>query len=370
MQWTYMITIAILIIVPVIAFVLWIFFGRDPKREKTLRSMPPTDLNPAEAGYIVDGNIDVHDMASLIIYFAQRGYLDIVENEDHKFHLERKVQELPEESMSAILFFNALFGDGAQCYLEKIPGNFFNEYTKAKESMRSKFRGRLALFNGTSMAMRAFSICLAAAMAGGMVVFVDMYFTGGGLNWLWIAAGALVAAVVLAGNITVAGTIKRKFTKGVKNYILDIIIGTFIIALGLAGGFFIVMHLSEYMIWGIIYACSAGLTCLFAQLTRARTPQGVQWLSAMAALEVFIKRNDTSRLQGLQGNDPGYFYQVLPYAYAMDKGEKWTRNFKTINVQRPEWLLLENPETYDIWVVNGMLHTWTDAIRQRVTRMQ
>lgn len=58
---------------------LFYFFGRDPKIVQTVEFYPPEGITPAEAGYIIDGIVNKEDLVSMVIYFADKGYLSIEE---------------------------------------------------------------------------------------------------------------------------------------------------------------------------------------------------------------------------------------------------------------------------------------------------
>ena len=44
-------------------------------------------MTPAEIGYIIDGTIDQKDMTSMIMYYADRGYLKVAEYKKNKIIL-------------------------------------------------------------------------------------------------------------------------------------------------------------------------------------------------------------------------------------------------------------------------------------------
>jgi Predicted membrane protein (DUF2207). len=93
--WALALMLLLMVAVPLVSFLLFLFFGRDPRVVQTVEFYPPEGISPAEVGYIVDGMVDQKDLVSLVIYFAEKGYLTIEELEDKSFVL-RKERELPE----------------------------------------------------------------------------------------------------------------------------------------------------------------------------------------------------------------------------------------------------------------------------------
>jgi hypothetical protein len=96
----------IIIAAPLLSILLWFRFGRDPKVVRTVEFYPPEGVNSAELGYIIDGVTDSKDMVSLIIYWANHGYLTIREDGNDKFTLIKK-RDLPE---SAKTYEHTMFG--------------------------------------------------------------------------------------------------------------------------------------------------------------------------------------------------------------------------------------------------------------------
>ena len=87
MQWLMML---IIVVAPLLSLLLWFRFGRDPRVVRTVEFYAPEGVSPAELGYIIDGAVDSKDIVSLIIYWANSGYLTIREDEETKFTLIKK----------------------------------------------------------------------------------------------------------------------------------------------------------------------------------------------------------------------------------------------------------------------------------------
>ena len=51
---------------------------------------PPQGMTPAEVGYVLDGTADKKDLISMILYFAEQGYLTIEQTNKKKFTLHKQ----------------------------------------------------------------------------------------------------------------------------------------------------------------------------------------------------------------------------------------------------------------------------------------
>lgn len=74
----------IMIFIPIIglliSFILWIKYGKDEKIIETVEFYPPDGLNSLDVGFLYYGYADTKDVTSLLIYLANKGYLEICNN--------------------------------------------------------------------------------------------------------------------------------------------------------------------------------------------------------------------------------------------------------------------------------------------------
>lgn len=89
----YMIPILFLII----AILIWFKFGRDDQVIETIEFYPPKGLNSLEVGFLFKGKAENKDITSLLIFLANKGYLEI---SDSKIDLNSNKINLSEESKS------------------------------------------------------------------------------------------------------------------------------------------------------------------------------------------------------------------------------------------------------------------------------
>lgn len=65
-----------------IAYGLWVKYGKDEQVVETVEFYPPEGYNSAEVGFLYDGSADTKGIISLLIYLANQGYLKIEETEE------------------------------------------------------------------------------------------------------------------------------------------------------------------------------------------------------------------------------------------------------------------------------------------------
>lgn len=74
-----------MIIIPVIflgiAIIIWYIFGREYPVVETVEFYPPEGLNSLDVALLYNGKIKSKDVTSLLIYLANKGYLEIIEKD-------------------------------------------------------------------------------------------------------------------------------------------------------------------------------------------------------------------------------------------------------------------------------------------------
>ena len=86
------------IIFLVIAILLWYKFGRDDQVVETIEFYPPQGFNSLEVGFLYKGKAENQDVTSLLIFLANKGYLEI---ENKKIDLYSKKINLNQDSKNS-----------------------------------------------------------------------------------------------------------------------------------------------------------------------------------------------------------------------------------------------------------------------------
>lgn len=79
----------------VISILLWYKYGRDDKVIETVEFYPPEGLNSLDVGFLYKGKAENKDITSLLIFLANKGYLEITNN---KIDLNAEKVNLSESS--------------------------------------------------------------------------------------------------------------------------------------------------------------------------------------------------------------------------------------------------------------------------------
>lgn len=94
-----------------------------------------------------------------------------------------------------------------------------------------------------------------------------------------------------------------------------------------------VMYLITYII-GII---SIAVLILFAKIMPKRTPYGNEMLGKIRGFKRFLEIAEKLQLENLVEENPEYFYNILPYTYALGISDTWINQFEKIALKAPDW---------------------------------
>ena len=313
---------------------MWFTKGRDPKSVQTVEFYPPDGLTPAEIGYIIDGTVDRADVLSLLIHFANKGYLTIEETGKDAYTVH-KMHDLPPTAKDfEAIFFNGLFAYGDSADLTDLPEDFYTTYQATRESIANSYQTRgKRLFSRTASKWRvlSFVIAVGVSLLGGLIIarlFGNIALMG--------ATAGIVVCLVWSYILAILVEDKRYVSKKGGRF-FKTVLSLVLLALAMAGTY-LQMYLSVGTRLGAILFMFMEVSGYFAvRFMRARTKYGADLLGKVLGFKEFINVAELAKLEMLVEEDPSYFYDILPYAYVMGLSKKWAKKFENIHTEAPDW---------------------------------
>jgi hypothetical protein len=129
----------VVICAPILCFVLWLLFGRDRRIVETVEFHPPEGFTSAEIGLLWDGKVQNSDMTSMILYWANKGFLTIEERADGEIWLH-KVKDLPDDAKAfESTMYSRIFRTSAQTSIAASSKDISEGMYYASESLKRDF---------------------------------------------------------------------------------------------------------------------------------------------------------------------------------------------------------------------------------------
>jgi len=334
----------VLAILTLLLFFVFQKFGKDDKPVITVEFNPIKGLSSSQAGYVYDGSVDTRDVVSLIIEWANKGYLDITEDENKKENFTlTKLKEMDETEIRAEkTLFKALFNGRPTVTNKQLQNSFYLHVANAKADIARHFYGnpQRAIFSKKATAFK-FLFGILTMIPAGLIIASSVYMETY-REEIAIITGAVVfflgTLLVVLWSITAKRWPSlRKFERFISMFgciVISVIFGLIflIIPLFIGNG----LDTLSMIKLGVTFGFSAVNIAMVAYMDK-RTPLGVEYLGKVLGLKQFIETAEKDRLEMLVKDDPSYFYKLLPYAYVFNVTDVWSKKFESIAIEGPSW---------------------------------
>lgn len=320
------------------SIILFIAFGIDRKPVPTVEFYPPDKLTSADIGYIVDGCVDNKDMVSLIIYWADKGYLQIIEKGKDNIEL-KKLKDLDSDANKyEATFFYGLFKGGDQVSISSLKNTFYTTMEASKTELSTSFnKPERRVFTAVSLKMQGlmtFFTALPFALTVFFAIYKDMLEIVTPLIMAVITLFITLPAVYSTANLLRAWRSTPREKRAGK-----LIWRLILIALVFFFYWFIMSSAFELERIAWVGIIATLVIAWFSVFMRKRTPQGTEWMGKIIGLQNFIEKAEKDRIEMLVQENPSYFYNILPFAYVLGVTERWAKKFEGIGLhpEPPTW---------------------------------
>lgn len=373
--WGSFIIIMIIIALTIFTIFKWVKYGKDfPKKSKTVEFYPPDDLSSAEIGYIYNKRSTKKLTISLIVQLASKGYIKIDELDDKEkkiqiTNLYHKPKELPKFektlpkriisvkklkdddsnlSRSAVTMMVHMFKKGDTKDLttninkflevkdELINGGYIeitndneNDIDGKMDYLKQQYEQQESDYN-KEMEKYYDQISKLKPLSEYEREVYDRLFE-------------YEDVIIVSEHKTlyksfdkIDSLLKSKFkdkiidAKATQKMISSIVISIIVFVL-----YFVSYSLVEDMSpsWNILYVIS--FICIFINLfftlvMKRKTEYGEEMIAKVRGFRDFLIKAEKPKLEELVSQNPKYFYDILPYTYALNISKTWIRKFEDI----------------------------------------
>ena len=294
------------IIFIVVSIILWKKYGKDEKPVETVEFYPPEGFNSLDVGYFYDGKVKNNHIISLLVYLANKGYIEIKEIEKsglftkkHTYQIN-KIKEYDGGNSTEKVFFEGLFDCG------------INEIVR-EEDLVDEFYKTIA--DVSKQEERVHKADLYTKQSGRKSITVAFLFM---IN--------IFITIFCFGNYTS----ENYFT--FQEHTLDLI--------------------------ETIYNVTASVI-LFITLAKMpkRTEYGTEMLGKIKGFRNFLETAEKDKLEKLVKEDPKYFYNILPYTYSLGVSKVWMDKFETMAIQTPPPTWYSGYDAFDMIRFNAFMNS-------------
>ena len=305
---------------------------------------PPDNLNSSDIAYIYkSGNLEDKDVTSLLIYFANKGCINISQesDDDNDFKIT-KIKDYDGNNEGERLFFEGLFESGKNDVgYDDLYDKFYKVVGNVKKSVDKVNFSKIF----TNSALLKFNlILLMAVIITVAVVGVNVYSEFDNLIHVVIGAVALFVVVII---------FTPKFMLGIRVVVL-------LISWGFSA--FLLIGNRTYWLANFVGFICVIIMILCAYLLPKRTEYGHNMLGRINGFKNFLITAEKDRLEALVMDDPQYFYNILPYTYVLGVSSKWIEKFDSITLKEPDWY--NGSGMFDVFVFDRIMYSTMSSVAQ------
>lgn len=319
-----------------VAALFVVLFARPQKPVIPVEFYAPEGMTSADVGFVVDGSADDKDIISLIIYWADKGYLDIKDGKGSAITLIKKKDMGEEHDAYEKVVFRGLFMSGNKVLLSSLKYNFYDKVNSSKELLKNKYStAEKMLFTGKSKSVSAWATFVMIAIFVVSIVMMGliehMEFGDAIMPVIFGIIGLSWYTAVASRNYDARKSEKRSVK--MKMIVLQVILA--IAVFGIYG----FAMVDSCGVWSLMFVGATLLLALAIPTFKQRTKYGLEMLGRILGFKKFINSVEKEKLVMLVEEDPAYFYNVLPYAYVLGVTDKWAKKFEGIEIEPPTWYI-------------------------------
>ena len=361
-RWIFGLSIGIL----VITAALFVLFGRDEKIIPSIQYQPPEGMDSAVVGYVLDGSVDDKDVISLILYWADKGYLKMKEKgqKDMEFI---KLKDIPDsEPRYQKTMFEALFKNRKKVKASSLQYKFADTVQVVKDDIKYDYKKNIYATSSkvariVSFVLLQLPICLFAFI---MMIFSPdgilnlilplmawvLYFIGMFLachsvdKWYAISKGARTGLPIASAVLSILGFIFYGLYYYVKIK---------------RGELFDFFH-----VYLVIVAVSF-IGVILTAFMKKRTHQCVEWMGYLAGLRDFIETAELDRMKVLAKDHPDMFYHILPYSMVFGLFDLYAKKLDALKLPAPDWYVYGGSDPYFHYYMMG--HYMDHVVSENLT---
>lgn len=370
-------------IIFIVLFIIGIFikykFGKNNELFPTVEFYPPNDLTPAEIGYLYDKQVDPYDLTSMLVYWASKGYIKIIEKEEKKgmifkkdvshIYLE-KVKDIPDTVKDfEKTYFNELFDEYAidgVVDTELLENKFYRTINNVQSLLRHSFKTKdRRLYSKKSWLWPAIMLFISFSMIflflSYTLISIIPYDT---LLITAISAGiGIFTTVIFFTAAKSFSMVKTRLPKDRFKVLFSSILFT-ILGLALIGFYVWVNEVEIYLTLFLV----APLSLIYiSPYALKRTKFGDEILAKTLGFKNFIESAEKDRINTLVDEDPEYFYKILPYAMVLGVTDQWARQFEDIAIDEPSWYVNNTSRRFSTIYFVSHLNSTTASISKNMT---
>lgn len=357
--------VLLLIIVPIITFIIGVIYYKKYKKGNNvqiiLNDEIPYGFNSAEVAYLYKGFLKEHDLLTVFISLANKGYLKFIELDDgykldtiNSFQIQ-KIKDYDGENASEKLLFEKIFQDKDLVELKDIEYNLFDTLIETKSSIDNKDNYNKLFFKTIKMDKKIL----------GLLIIISISTMNFNSIYLFTSSYLLIPVIVsvMTFGIYMLFIIDTKL-------LIKIIFGILLIGLSLYVGIIPLINDVRTLLVYIIGMAIIFLSSYIYKILPHRTLYGNEVYSKIHSFRRALQLMSTTTLKEKLENNPNYFYDMYPYIYVFEDTSIWISKAENMINEYPSWYQTKEAfslNNFERFVKNMIFNTTQAMFKRQLT---
>jgi len=359
-KWPMYIAIGIGVFSVIVVFILWWRVGKDDKFVETVEFYPPDSMNSLELAFAYNGNVNSEDVVSLVVYLANKGYIEIRQGEKEDDFALKKLKDYAGNNVYERMFMEGLFKKGKTVRRAMLTNSFYKTLEEITDKVnhidnKKKIFFENSLNKGLKIWFMVFAVFMFALVPPIFVYAEDVFAA------VFRSVGAGFVAIMGFSLFFESKTIKDKIITGI--VFLVFAVGQYLLYLDNslihAGWDYPYFYLLIYMLTGVII--------FFDTYMEKRNTAGLKILGRVKGFKTFLETAEKEKLEAMVTENPNYYYDILPYTYVLGISKKWMEKFETMAVEEPSWYRGLGHSVFHLAVFNDFMNATITSANTAMT---
>ena len=291
----------------------------------TVEFFPPNDINSLEAGALFDLSADSDDVISLLFYLANKGYINIEEDVfDKRNYKLIKVKDYDGSNELEKTFMEGLFSGAEEVEKREVEGRFYRTISQLQTMANASLKPYLKAHGKEYWILFLFNFVIL------MGFFLRCGISVSSLKFLV----TIPVSLFLSMGITTSTSVPITIWINIQFKVMMIIFAVVLMKPDAVSLLFINGLESFITILSVVSVCIMSI-CM--SLLNRRNEEGLRIKGQLNGFKEFLVTAEKEKLEELVEDDPSYFFDILPFTYALGVSEKWVRKFEGLKIEPPEW---------------------------------
>ena len=317
--------------------IVFLIYGRDKEVIRTVEFHVPAGMTSAEVGTVIDEEVNDRDVISLLLDWGRRGIITIHETEKDLILEKRSELEDSARYYEKILF-DRIFNRRDKVAVSALKNKIWNTVGLVKEKIEKYYSTKLRSLSTNISIVLQLILAALAFLPITLLTLLTYYFYYRDLFVLFMTIFQIIMLDTLM--YLLIRIHKTRYIVDTWKWWQKLLAGA---------GLLMLLLIPAGMMFGVLLSAKVRITqglaimgiqislMMFIMFMRQRTDYGNSELGRILGLRDFIRVADGDRLKELVEENPYYFYDILPYAYALGLTEIWTEHFKDLGVRDCDW---------------------------------